>query len=105
MIVGTPGVSGTVATTTPFTLNWTLPVGGAGGLVLGGAGDATAVNVTDCPNDDGLGTALSVVVEGARFTTCVMVAELGKKFVSPLKMAVTEWFPTLRLVMAGEMAW
>jgi hypothetical protein len=68
-----------------LTLKVTVPVGGAGGLVLGGAGETMAVNVTDSPKEDGFGTAVSDVIVGARFTTWVMgVAELPKKFASPL---------------------
>jgi hypothetical protein len=56
-----------------------VPVGPAGPLEV-----TVAISPTDCPNVDGFGLAVNVVVVGYELTTCVSAGEvLVAKVVSP----------------------
>jgi len=63
--------------------------------------ETVAVNVTSCPELDGLrldARLVLVVVLVEVFTVCISVPEmLPLKLLSPLKLAWMEWLPTLRL--------
>src|SRR5262249_14063085 len=61
-------------------------------------GATVAVNVTDCPNCDGLAEELIEVVVPAWFTVWVMAADvLALKFASPEYVTVMVWLPSDRL--------
>ena len=67
---------------TPLVLNCTVPVGVP---EPGGSAVTVAVNVTDCPNTEGLADDVTVVVVVSWFIVCVSVPEvLVLKLVSPL---------------------
>ena len=60
-------------------------------------GETVAAKTTDCPTFDGLGLDVSVMVV-LYLTVCIKTAEvLLLLLVSPLYVAVIEWFPTERL--------
>src|SRR6516162_6100801 len=67
----------------PPSLKATVPVGGAGGLVLGDAGHTVSVKVTVWPKDDGPDDD-KVVVTAALPTVWIRVAVAGVKLASPL---------------------
>jgi hypothetical protein len=79
--------------------NVTVPVG------VPAPGDTTAtvaVNVTDCPNTDGLADEVRVVVVFALLTVWVRTAlVLPEKLESPLYLAVIEWDPTASVDVAN----
>src|SRR5439155_2654305 len=63
-----------------------------------------AVNVTDCPNTDGLAEELADVVV-PYFTVCVSLGDvLALKFASPPYDALIEWEPTAS-VLVTNVAW
>ena len=75
--VALPPLSGTLPSEVAPSKNCTVPVAARG--------DTVAVNVTFCPDADGLAFDDTVVVEAAWFTTCDSTVEaLLKKFESPL---------------------
>ena len=82
-------------------LKVTVPVGVA---VAGATGATVAVNVTDCPNTDGLRDEVTAVVVSALFTTCVTLPWLFWRVLSALqpapwslKFAWMSWLPAVRL--------
>ena len=83
MNVATPLLIAAVPRVVVPSLNVTLPEAVDGVTV--------AVSVTVCPNEDGFGDPVRVVVEEAWLTVCVSVAEmLAASFVSPQYAAVSE---------------
>jgi hypothetical protein len=76
-------------------LNVTLPVGVPAIVEV-----IVAVNVTDCPNVDGLTDEMTAVTVAGKFTDCVTVFEvLAAKFASPGYVAVIGWFPVARVLV------
>ncbi len=75
-----PALTGTVASGVVPSLKVTLPLG----LPAPGAPTLTvAVNVTACPNTDGLAEELRVVLVAALFTTWFSASLLEAKLTSP----------------------
>src|SRR6185369_10092559 len=86
----------------PSILNCTVPPGvpDPGALAL-----TVTVNVTLCPNTDGLADELTTLVVLALLTVCVKSADvLARKFPSPLYTAVTTCGPTLSELIAPLVA-
>lgn len=75
-------------------LNVTVPEGVP---LPGDVAETVAVNVTDCPETEGLWSEVTPVVVSALFTVCETAGEfvLPLKLLLPANSAVIEWEPTL----------
>src|SRR5436189_126043 len=93
-----PLSSATVTGLPPSMVNATVPVGEPD---PGGLGFPVAVNVTHCPNTEGLTEDVTEVLVPALFTTWAeaMVPVLPLKLASPEKTADTVCDPTARVVV------
>ena len=69
------------------------------------AGVTWAVKVTDVPYVAGFADEVTVVVELALFTVCVIAAEVlppnGDPFALPCQTAVIWWVPTVKVLIAA----
>ena len=98
LTLAVPPESGAVRVGPPEMTKVTVPVGVP---EPGGTGATVAVKVTDCPNTEGSGDEVTVVVVGTRLgsTVCVSVPLEALKLALPLYVAVMACVPTLRLLV------